>query len=61
MQKLVKAQVLMFHLNIHILLSQLWVRTQAQNKTCPFDPYAVYSKFPFSTFPPHLRIAEAKN
>lgn len=28
--------------------------------TCPFEPYAVYSKFPFSSFPPHLRIAEAR-
>lgn len=28
--------------------------------TCPFEPYAVYSKFPFSSFPPHLRIAAAR-
>lgn len=28
--------------------------------TCPLEPYALYNKDPFSTLPPHLRIAEAR-
>lgn len=30
-------------------------------QTCPFDPYALYRIFPFSSFPPHLLMAAAKN
>lgn len=31
-----------------------------EKQTCPADPYAEYTKFPFSSFPPHLRMAEAR-
>uniref|UniRef100_A0A2P2M1N2 Uncharacterized protein MANES_18G064300 n=3 Tax=Rhizophora mucronata TaxID=61149 RepID=A0A2P2M1N2_RHIMU len=27
----------------------------------PLEPYAVYNKIPFSSLPPHLRMAEARN
>lgn len=35
--------------------------TTIEKQTCPLEPYAVYTKFPFSTFPPHFRMAEARN
>ncbi|KAF4352897.1 hypothetical protein G4B88_026359 [Cannabis sativa] len=35
-------------------------RTEDKKQTCPFEPYAEYNKLPFSSFPPHFRIAEAK-
>lgn len=28
--------------------------------TCPVEPYAEYNKMPFSSFPPHLRMAESR-
>ena len=32
-----------------------------EKQTCPLEPYAVYTNLPFSSFPPHLRMAEARN
>lgn len=31
-----------------------------ENLTCPVEPYAEYNKAPFSWFPPHFRMAEAR-
>lgn len=31
-----------------------------REQTCPLEPYALYNKPPFSSFPPHLRIADAR-
>ena len=39
----------------------LWYAIWGYTKiTCPFDPYAVYNKLPFSSLPPHFLMAAAR-